>query len=65
MKDSTASQSSLEKKIPGLRNELDKIHDNTNDIDKWLDFISRYDNMQTLDKTIVFGLIERIRQIVK
>ena len=60
MKEYTAEQSSLEKKIPELKNELDKIQDTTKDIDAWLDLISQYDNIQTLDRSIVFGLIEEI-----
>ncbi|MBQ2664980.1 MAG: DUF4368 domain-containing protein, partial [Clostridia bacterium] len=42
------------------KEELNSFQETTDDINDWLDLISQYTDLETLNREIVFGLIDSI-----
>jgi septation ring formation regulator EzrA len=53
-------QAGIEEHLPHLRAELSEIRETADEIDGWLALISRYTDIETLDRAIVVGLIDRM-----
>ena len=53
-------QAELEERLPRMRQELESIQETTAEIDDWLSLISKYMELETLDRATVMELIESI-----
>ena len=60
LKEYEQEQAQIEETLPSLRRELAAINETTGDIDEWLSLIESSANIETLDRTTVKGLVERI-----
>ena len=60
MNDFSNEQATLEDKLLTYKEELNSFQETTDDINDWLDLISQYTDLETLNREIVFGLIDSI-----
>ena len=60
MGDFTKEQAAIEERLPQLRRELGGIQETTGEINDWLSLIGSYIDIETLDRAMVTGLIEKI-----
>jgi hypothetical protein len=58
--DYAKEKAELEESLPSLRRELESIEEANEDITEWLDLIERCVDIETLDRTTVLNMIDKI-----